>query len=107
MNKKAQAKLIVYTALILALGVASYFYYNFLETSNQELAKVTEETVAVRVTNRTLDTKVLESKKFKDLEKINVEEEYLDAGGKPTSTPPSAIDVAKVSRRQSNPFKPF
>lgn len=107
MNKKAQVKFAIYFVVVLVLGVVSYYYYNFLEKSTSELAVVTQDITAPRIKNRNLETGVLESKKFKDLQKINVEEEYLNADGQTASTTPKPSDLAKVPKRQSNPFKPF
>jgi hypothetical protein len=106
MDKKTQAKIVIYAVVILALGIGSYYYYNFLETTTADSEAVVEETLAKKIANRNLETGVLESQKFKDLQKINVEEEYLDSEGKATSTG-SGIDVVSIPRRQSNPFKPF
>ena len=105
--KKTQVKFLIYFLIVVALGVSSYYYYNYLEKSTAELTTAISDTPAPRrLSSRNLETGVLESQKFKDLQKINVEEAYLDENGQATTTP-SNVDVARVPRRHANPFKPF
>lgn len=105
MDKKQQTKIAIYALLIIVLGVAAYYYYNYLQSQAQEIATATQSIITKKLSGRKLDAEVLKDKKFKELQSIKIEEAYLTKG-KATSTE-VLEEIAKIPRRHSNPFKPF
>lgn len=105
MDKKQQNKIAIYALLIIVLGVAAYYYYNYLQKQAQEVETATQSIITKKLSGRKLDADVLRDKKFKELQRIKIEEAYITKG-KPTSTE-VLQEVAKIPRRHSDPFKPF
>lgn len=106
MDKKQQNKIAIYFLLIVILGVASYYYYNYLQKQAQDIETATESIITKKLSGRKLDSEVLNDKKFKELQRIKVEEAYISKGKTATSTE-VVQEVAKIPRRHSDPFKPF
>jgi hypothetical protein len=106
MDKKNQNKIAIYFLLIVILGVASYYYYNYLQKQSQDIEIATESIITKKLSGRKLDSEVLKDKKFKELQRIKVEEAYISKGITATSTE-VVQEVAKIPRRHSDPFKPF
>jgi hypothetical protein len=104
-DKKQQNKIAIYIFLAIFLGVGIYYYYNYLQKQAQDIEVATQSVVSKKLSGRKLDSEVLKDKKFKELQRIKIEETYINIG-KPTSTP-ALEEVAKIPRRYSNPFQPF
>lgn len=105
MDKKQQNKIAVYALVVVVLGVAAYYYYNYLQSQAQDIETATQSIITKKLSGRKLDSEVLKDKKFKELQRIQVEEAYLTKG-KATSTE-TLEEIAKIPRRYGNPFKPF
>jgi hypothetical protein len=105
MDKKQQNKIAIYALVIILLGVTAYYYYNYLQSQAQDIETATQSIITKKLSGRKLDAEVLKDKKFKELQRIQVEEAYLTKG-KATSTE-ALEEVAKIPRRHSNPFQPF
>ena len=108
MDKKQQIKIVIYSLLVILLGVASYYYYNYLQKQAQDLEVSTQNTVSKQLADRKLSADILRDRKFKELQRIKVEESYLSSGKTaPTGTSEVLEEVSKIPRRHSNPFQPF
>lgn len=105
MDKKQQTRIAIYVLLAIVIGVVGYYYYNYLQKQAQELETSTLSVVSKKLSGRKLDAEVLKDKKFKELQKIKIEEAYIDKTG--TVAPEVLEEVAKIPRRHSDPFKPF
>lgn len=105
MDKKQQTKIAIYALAVILLGVAAYYYYNYLQNQSQDIEAATQSIITKKLSGRKLDAEVLKDKKFQELQRIKVEEAYLSKG-KATSTE-VLEEVAKIPRRYGNPFKPF
>jgi len=105
MDKKQQTRIAIYVLLAIVIGVVGYYYYNYLQKQAQDIETATLSVVSKKLSGRKLDSEVLKDKKFKELQRIKVEEAYLDKTGTTTAEVPE--EVAKIPRRHSDPFKPF
>lgn len=105
MDNKQKNKIAIYVLLIVLLGVASYYYYNYLQKESQDIDLATQSILTKKLSGRKLDAEVLQDKKFQELQRIKVEETYLNKN-RATSTE-VLEELAKIPRRYSNPFKPF
>ncbi len=99
MDKKQQIKIAIYSLLIIILGVVAYYYYNYLQEESREIETSTQKIVSKKLSGKKLDAEILKDKKFKELQRIIVEES-------PVKSEPKE-DVASIPLRHSNPFKPF
>ena len=110
LDKNQQLKIAVYVAVIILLGFGFYYYYNYLQEQSASLDAGTQAIVAKKLISKTLNARVLEDQKFKDLQKITVEQKYLSASTSPSSGPAAGLTseaIAQVPRRHANPFLPF
>jgi predicted negative regulator of RcsB-dependent stress response len=105
MDKKQQTRIAIYVLLAIVIGVVGYYYYNYLQKQAQDIETATLSVVSKKLSGRKLDSEVLKDKKFKELQRIKIEEAYIDKTG--TSTVEVLEEVARIPRRHSDPFKPF
>lgn len=109
--KDNKLKIAIYSLLSVILIVVIYYYYGFLQQRSDELDQATQTTITKTFAGKKLETQVLKDKKFKDLQKVVVEEAYLSVPAASTSTvdgaPAAVEDIAQIPRRHGNPFKPF
>lgn len=105
MDKKQQTRIAIYVLLAIVIGVVGYYYYNYLQKQSQDLETATLNVVSKKLSGRKLDAEVLKDKKFKELQRIKIEEAYIDKTG--IVAPEVLEEVAKIPRRHSDPFKPF
>lgn len=106
-SKEQQIRIMIYATMGLLLIIGGGLFYLVWKDSEEAIPEEIAAGQNLPPARQKLETEVLETKKFKELEKVVVTDTGASTSTPKTSDKLTPAQLKEIRRRNANPFIPF